>query len=84
MCKTVVIVDNHPSVRRGFTQVIEREPDLSVVGEAGDAATAKAIIRSENPDMALVDLALRNPGGLQLIRDLKQRNPDFPVLAVSL
>jgi DNA-binding NarL/FixJ family response regulator len=68
MKKRVVIVDDHPIVRQGFKQLIDAVPDLEVVGEADDAATALSLIASELPDLALVDLSLKDRSGLELIK----------------
>ena len=60
----VFIVDDHPIVREGLTQLINREPDLEVCGEASDAATALRAIGKLKPDVAIVDLSLKQSSGL--------------------
>ncbi len=84
MKKRVVIVDDHPIVRQGFKQLIDAVPDLEVVGEADDAATALSLIASELPDLALVDLSLKDRSGLELIKDMRKSYPSVLILVVSL
>lgn len=80
----VLIVDDHPIVRRGLTQLIEQEPDLSVCGEACDADTAASAMASLAPDIALVDLMLNGAGGTELIRNLKTLHASVPILVISM
>lgn len=82
--KKVVIIDDHPIVRQGFVLLINQEEDLEVVGEAEDAPGAVSVVREKSPDLALVDLSLKNSNGLELIKDLKVILPELIVLVVSL
>jgi DNA-binding NarL/FixJ family response regulator len=82
--KRIVIVDDHPIVRQGFVQLINQQPDLTVIGEAEDAPEALGLILETTPDISLVDLSLKNSSGLELIKDLCRRIPDMPILVVSL
>ncbi|MBN2508722.1 MAG: response regulator transcription factor [Spirochaetales bacterium] len=84
MMKKVVIIDDHPIVRQGFVLLINQEEDLEVVGEAEDAPGAVSVVREKSPDLALVDLSLKNSNGLELIKDLKVILPELIVLVVSL
>ncbi len=84
MKKRIVIVDDHPIVRQGFVQLINQQPDLTVIGEAEDAPEALGLILETTPDISLVDLSLKNSSGLELIKDLCRRIPDMPILVVSL
>jgi DNA-binding NarL/FixJ family response regulator len=77
-------VEDHPIVRQGFVQLIEQENDLKVIGEAEDAATALQQITHTSPDIALVDLSLKNSNGIELIKDLNKQCPKVPILVVSL
>ncbi|MBI9102782.1 MAG: response regulator transcription factor [Spirochaetales bacterium] len=81
---TVVIVDDHPIVRQGFEQLLEQEPDLVVIGGAEDAVGALELIAKKVPDIALVDLSLKNSSGLELIKDLIVLYPDIKILVISL
>lgn len=80
----VVIVDDHPIVREGFARLLSGEEDLLVVGTAEDAAGALELVEAEKPDLILLDLALKGSNGLELIKDLRVRNPDTAILVVTL
>jgi DNA-binding NarL/FixJ family response regulator len=80
----VLIVDDHPIVRRGFASLLASEADLEVCGEAGDAAAALAMLDQVAPDVALVDVSLGGTSGLELIKDLKDRATKLAVLVVSM
>ena len=82
--KKVVLVEDHPIVRQGFVQLINQEPDLVVVGEAWDTNTGLDIIHKTTPDIALIDLSLKDASGLELIKSLKTLFPELPMLVVSL
>ena len=80
----VFIVDDHPVVRQGLAQMIGQQADFTVCGEAADVSTALKMIQELTPDMAVVDLNLKDSSGLDLIRDLKVRLPNLPVLVLSM
>ena len=70
----ILIVDDHPLVRAGFSQLIGDTPDLKVCGEAGDMASALKLLDSVTPDLAIVDLSLAGGSGLDLIEHIKARD----------
>ena len=80
----VLVVDDHPIVRQGLTLLINRENDLMVCGEAEDARTAMQSIMSAKPDILVVDISLNGPDGLDLLKDIRTRYPDLPVLILSM
>ena len=80
----VLIVDDHPIVRQGLTQLIDQEDDLHVCGQAEDAHEAMRAIRELSPDMVVVDISLKDTSGIELIKDIKVRCPDLPVLTLSM
>ncbi|MBI9106931.1 MAG: response regulator transcription factor [Spirochaetales bacterium] len=82
--KRIVIVDDHPIVREGFAKLINSEHDFEVVGTAEDANEAIEIIQKEKPDIAMVDLSLRDSSGIELVKDLQGLCPNVKVLVVSL
>ncbi len=82
--KRVVIVDDHPPMRKGLAQLINAEHDLHACGEAGNISEALQIVESLKPDIVMVDLALKDASGLDLIKDLKKRFPSLPVLVLSM
>jgi DNA-binding NarL/FixJ family response regulator len=80
----VLIVDDHPIVRRGFASLLASEADLEVCGEAGDGPAALAMLDSAAPDVALVDVSLGGTSGIDLIKELKDRATKLAVLVVSM
>jgi DNA-binding NarL/FixJ family response regulator len=81
---SVLLIDDHPIVRQGLSQLINQEPDLHVSCEAASAREALEILAKETPDIAIVDIALEDRSGIELIKDLRNRNPNLPVLALSM
>ena len=82
--KKVVIVDDHPIVREGFKKLVDSEPDFNVVGTAESAVEAMCLIRETTPDVAMVDLSLKESSGIELIKDLQVNFPELRILVVSL
>jgi DNA-binding NarL/FixJ family response regulator len=80
----ILIVDDHPLVRAGFSQLIGDTPDLKVCGEAGDMAAALKILDSVTPDLAIVDLSLAGGSGLDLIEHIKARDSGILILVASM
>lgn len=81
--KKVFLVDDHPVLRRGLKMLIEEEPDLIVCGEAATVVEAFAAIRAVQPDIAVVDLSLKEGSGLELVGRLKETMPALPALVLS-
>ena len=67
----VFIVENHPAVRQGIVETINREATLCVCGEAEDVQPALAAIETSQPDLVLADIQLKSSNGLDLIRALR-------------
>jgi DNA-binding NarL/FixJ family response regulator len=82
--KRILIVDDHPMMRQGLSQLICSEPDLTVCCEADTARQAFEAIGELKPDLALVDISLPDKNGLELIKDLQAVHPTLPVLVVSM
>jgi DNA-binding NarL/FixJ family response regulator len=82
--KKILLVDDHPLMRRGQADLLGREPDLVVCGEAGTAREAMAAIAKLSPDLVLTDMALPDKDGLELIKDIQALHPGLPVLAMSM
>jgi DNA-binding NarL/FixJ family response regulator len=80
----VFVVDDHPIVRQGLTLLINREQDLTVCGEAEDAQSAMHSVTSVRPDIMVIDISLNGPDGLDLLKDIRMRHPDLPVLILSM
>jgi DNA-binding NarL/FixJ family response regulator len=80
----VLLVDDHPIFREGLTTVIEREADLTVCGHAVNAHEALALVETLRPDLAVVDVSLNGSHGLDLLKDLRLRHPQLPVVMLSM
>jgi DNA-binding NarL/FixJ family response regulator len=79
----VLIVDDHPVVRDGLRGVLDGEPDLRVVGEAGNGAEAVARARAAPVDVVLMDLRMPVMGGVEAIGELRRTAPDVRVLVLT-
>jgi len=82
--KRVYLVDDHAMFREGLRQLIDREANLTVCGDASNAEEALAGIRSSQPDVVIVDISLTVSSGLDLIKDIKAEFDDLPILVVSM
>jgi len=80
----VMIVDDHPMMREGLRQLIAQSDDLEVCCEAENAAMALQQIEKGRPDLAIVDISLKESSGLELIKDLRIRQPGLPLLVLSM
>ena len=79
----VFLVDDHEVVRRGLIELLTRDPDLDIVGEAGSVASALARIPALKPDVAVLDVRLPDGDGIELCRDLLSRLPDLRCLILT-
>ena len=82
--RSVFIVDDHPLVREGLTNLINGQSDLTVCGEAKDSAEAIDGITKERPDVAIIDISLTNESGLELIKNLVKQFPQVAVVVISM
>src|SRR3989344_3103201 len=80
----ILLVDDHPIMRRGLAELINLEKDLVVCAEADSIQTALELIKRHEPHVALVDLSLKNESGLELIKDIKARYPEVLILVLSM
>jgi DNA-binding NarL/FixJ family response regulator len=80
----VLIIDDHPIVRQGITQLINQQKDLTVCGEAGDVRNALDSIEKCKPDIVILDLSLNGASGIELLKDIKIRYPRTPILILSM
>jgi two-component system response regulator DevR len=79
----VFLLDDHEVVRRGVADLLEAEPDLSVVGEASTAAEALARVPAVRPDVAVLDVRLPDGDGVTVCRELRSRMPDLRCLMLT-
>jgi two-component system response regulator NreC len=80
----VLIVDDHPVVRAGLRRVLESEPDIEVVGEAGDARNAVFQTREAKPDVILMDVVMPGKTGIEAIPDVLHDAPETKILILSM
>ncbi|MCO8270318.1 response regulator transcription factor [Actinoplanes sp. TRM 88003] len=79
----VLIVDDHPAVRRGLRTFLELAPDLEVTGEAADGPTAIELVEQTAPDVVLLDMVLPGLDGVAVLRELARRNLRTKCLVVT-
>jgi DNA-binding NarL/FixJ family response regulator len=80
----VMLADDHAVVRRGLRLVLDAEPDLEVVAEAGDGAEAVERGLQEDVDLAIIDISMPRMTGLQAVRELHRRRPGLRILILSM
>lgn len=80
----ILVVDDHPLFRHGLVQLLNSEPTFTVIGEASSAPEAMSFVRQHQPTMAIVDLGLKGPSGLELTKSLRAEFPKIPVLILSM
>lgn len=84
MKRRVLVVDDHPIVREGLAQMINREPDLTVCGEAEEMHGALQMTDALKPDILIVDISLNGPDGLDLLKSIRANDPGLPILILSM
>jgi DNA-binding NarL/FixJ family response regulator len=82
--KQLLIVDDHPMMRSGLTQLIDNTPDLKVGTEADNASQALHAVANRDFDLILLDISLPDKNGVELIKDIQALKPGLPVLVVSM
>lgn len=82
--RKVFLVDDHAVVRNGLAELLNHAPDLQICGEASSAEETLEKLEASNPDVVIVDLSLGDTGGLELIKSLKARRPELPILVLSM
>ena len=79
----VLIADDHAVVREGTRQILEQEPDLDVVAEAGDGEEAVSMAGSSRPDVAIIDISMPKMDGIEATKQIKARYPTVAVLILT-
>jgi DNA-binding NarL/FixJ family response regulator len=82
--KQLMLVDDHPMMRAGLVQLIDKQADLQVCAEAGNAAEAFAKLAACKPDLVLTDITMPGRSGVEFIKDLLASHPDLSILVVSM
>ena len=80
----ILIADDHTIVRKGLVQILADSPDPIVVEEASDGEEALAKVDGGGYDLILLDISMPGMGGLDVLNELKSRNPELPVLMLSM
>jgi len=80
----ILLVDDHPMLRRGLAELISHEPDLGICGEADCAAEAIKRVDDDHPDLVIVDISLPDLNGVELIKQIKTRHPNLKLLVCSM
>ncbi len=80
----IFIVDDHSLFRAGVRQILAKQSDLLVVGEAGNGIEAIAGIRKRDSDVILLDLTMPNLGGFEILSDIKRERPHAAILVLSM
>lgn len=81
---SVLLVDDHVLFRQALRHLLEAEPDLQVIGEAGDGRSAQQLAERANPDVVLMDISMPGIDGVTATRDLKQNNPDVKIIILTM
>ena len=82
--RKILVVDDHPIVREGLADLINKEKDIVVCGWAENIPQTIKAIKNLKPDVVTVDISLGDASGLELIKDIKTRFPSLPILALSM
>jgi len=79
----ILLADDHIVVREGTRQILEREPDLVVIGEANDGREAVALVSEDHPDVAIIDISMPIMNGIQATKGIKAIAPETAVLVLT-
>ena len=82
--RRILLVDDHPFMRAGLAQLIDRQPDMMVCGEAGNPHEAIQAIAKNKPDLVLTDLTMPGRSGLEFVKDLRATDATAAILVVSM
>jgi DNA-binding NarL/FixJ family response regulator len=84
MAMKILLVDDHQVLREGLRSMLERQPDMQVVGEAADGTTALQLVRELNPDLVIMDVNMPGMDGIDVTRLISRDHPQVKVLALSM
>src|SRR2546430_17449049 len=82
--KRILLVDDHPVLRKGLVRLIDSKEEFVVCGEASTAADAMALIRELSPDLVVADIGLPGTSGIELTKTIRTEVHDLPVLILSM
>ena len=84
IARKILIVEDHPIFRMGMCELIDQEKDLVVCGSAEDVPKARDLIKSEKPELVILDLSLKNSNGMELLKELNKYHKEIFVLVLSM
>ena len=80
----VALIDDHELIREGLRRAFEREPDVQVVAEAATVQSGLAVIETQSPDVAVIDLRLPDGDGITLVRESRKRHPQLGIVVLTM
>jgi two-component system, NarL family, invasion response regulator UvrY len=80
----ILIADDHKLVRQGLTRILSAEPDFQVVAEAGDCSATLQMVDAHPADILLLDLTMPGRGGVEVLREVRDKHPDLKVLVLTM
>ena len=80
----IMLVDDHAVVREGYRSMLQKQPGLRVVAEAGDGAEAYRLFKSVQPDLVIMDLSMPGIGGIEGVRRIRQWDKDAKILVFTM
>jgi len=81
---SIILVDDHVIMRSGLRVLLESESDMEVIGEANNGREAVKIISEKNPDIVVMDIAMRDMNGIQATQQIKNEKPEIKIIALSM
>lgn len=84
MASKILIVDDHPLVREGLVGLISTQPDFEICGQASSAAEARELAETAHANVAIIDLALQDGNGIELIKEFKRQDEKLKMLVLSM
>ena len=81
---TIAIVDDHPLFRRGVHELLDLEPSVDVVGEAGTREEALELVRRTEPDLTILDLNMKGSSGVEILSTLKEEDPSRRIVILTV
>ncbi|MDE2259880.1 MAG: response regulator transcription factor, partial [Betaproteobacteria bacterium] len=81
---SVLVVDDHPIIRKSINQLLQETPDMRVTGEAENGAEAFQLVRENNYDVVVLDISLPEEHGIDVLKQLKNLRPDLHVLILTM
>ena len=84
MCVRILIVDDHQIVREGLISLINKQPDMEVVGEAEDGRSAVKLVNKLKPDVVVMDISMPDLNGIEATKQILSEDPDVKVVGLSI